>query len=310
MKALGLILTVFILATNYLFSQVRIATFNCEFLVEKTIHVKYSLPFRLSDTSQDIRDQWTDQFRSKKFNEATIEVAKYIHTLDADIIGLQEVGQEEEVSLLIDKLDSLGTNYSHSVVCFSRDNITGQRAAILSKFPIIESKDQLDGRSYYFTEPDRDQTDDTGVSKGLKATIDIDGDTIDFYVLHLKSERGGAESDYQRLGQASIVRRYVLESLAENKNVIVMGDLNSEKRHPVILRIRGFDDIYEELIQSGDDEYFEDKTTRNTYTYLGTQEQLDHILLSHSLRKFDTMIIPTRDDFISDHNAVVVDIDL
>ncbi|MCX2743884.1 endonuclease/exonuclease/phosphatase family protein [Mangrovivirga sp. M17] len=299
-----------ILCFTNLYSQVRVATFNCEFLVEKTIHVKYGLPFRLSDTTQEVREQWTDQFRSKKFNEATIEVAKYIHTLNADVIGLQEVGQEEEVDLLIEKLDSMGTNYSHSLVCFSRDNITGQRVAILSKFPILEGWDELDGRSYFFTEPDMDETDDTGVSKGLKATIKINNDTVDFYVLHLKSERGGAESDYQRLGQASIVRRYIINSLEVGNHVVVMGDLNSQKRHPVILRIRGFDDIYEELIQSGDDIYIDDKTTRNTYTYLGTQEQIDHILISYSLRKFKTKIIPTTDKFISDHNAVIVDIDL
>ena len=136
---------------------------------------------------------------------------------------------------------------------------------------------------------------------------------IDVFVFHLKSERGGFESDSKRLAQATIARRAIIKQLNLGRKVIVTGDLNSEKKSASLYRIRGFDDVYEELIQTGSSQYFKDYKVRWTYNYKGESEQIDHILISPGLtsgRGIQTRIIEVTDDKISDHNPVVVKLSL
>ena len=54
----------------------------------------------------------------------------------------------------------------------------------------------------------------------MRAAIRIDGEVVYLYPVHLKSERGGHESDAKRIAQASIVRRNYLQQLADNQHVV------------------------------------------------------------------------------------------
>ena len=297
---------------------VRLATFNCEFLLPDKVHMKFGLPFDNKKLPQEWRDE---RFRQKKFAEAVDKVAAHLVTLKADVLGLTEVGNKQAVQALVEDLKSKGMDYPYWSVCQSEDTGTGQYVALLSKFPLKNIVPSFPNRGLYFEESDYDQTASTGISKGMKVTTTVQGKELNIFLFHFKSERGGEESDQQRLMQAEIARRVTIPYLQRGEHVVVMGDLNSEPRHEVLLTLRGFRDIEEELIQTGDLYYFDDPNIRWTYNYRGQMEQLDHILLSLSLQELclennyrqkqwgiQTTIIPTTSEEISDHNAVVVEL--
>ena len=302
--------------------DLSIATFNCEFLIHSKVHIKYGLEFRMSDEPDSIQTIWNAPgFRDSKFEEACEKVAEKVKELDADIIGLTEIGDEDDVEIFLEKLAVIGAGYDHVEVCNSSDP-TGQHVVILSRFPITMIMEKFDGRALYFTEPDLDETDDTGISKGMHVSVNADGKVIDIFLLHLKSERGGHEADDQRIAQAEVARREIFPLLNDpTRLVVVMGDLNSEKRHETLLKLRGFYDIHPELMQTGDDYYFADFTTRWTYNYKGSKEQIDHILLSYSFDQLckrnnpgndrwgiKTSILETTNPLVSDHNGLKVDL--
>ncbi len=321
MKTLFTSLLLFLSVALYA-QDLSIATFNCEFLITKKVHVKYGIDFNFKGEPASVVDEWKkDSFRNAKFEEACDRVAGQIKLINADILGLTEIGDSSDVEILRKKLKDQGVDYKYAKVCNSADRTTGQHVALLSKYPIEVVTYRFDGRAYYFTEPDMDETGDTGISKGMHARVKVGDKTMDVFVLHLKSERGGFEDDAQRKAQAEIARREIYPLLNDPNNyVVVMGDLNSEKRHETLLTLRGFNDIHPELIQTGDDEFFEDYTLRTTYNFRGNREQIDHILLSHSFKALcksnsfssgrwgiRTSIIETQDPAISDHNALKVE---
>lgn len=298
--------------------ELKVATFNCEFLVKRKVHVKYGLPMDLGNATKEERTLWLNQtHREKKFLEATRKIAAHIKAIGADIIGLTEVGNKEEVQMLVQALSDIGVRYNHWAVCKSADKGTGQHVAILSRYELHDIEPSFENRGLYFTESDKDETEETGISKGMKASVRIDGKEITLFLVHLKSEVGGYESDKQRLKQAEIIRNITIPYLQNGKHIMVMGDFNSEKRHEVLLTLRGFKDIFPELIQTGDTPYFKDFTSRWTYQYKGSKEQIDHILISIPLTKLcyantpkrygiETQVIRTEDPLISDHNALLV----
>lgn len=294
--------------------EVTIATFNAEFLNKSRIHVKFGKQFDLNRESKKEQRFWNnDTNRNAKLKEASENVAQIIKQMNADILTLTEVGGAEDLKVLMTALNQIGVNYDYQAVCDCTDSFTGQHVAIFSKYPIKEIWSQIPGRAIYLEETDGDSEGETGISKGLKATVTVGSKDIDIFVLHLKSERGGFDSDAQRLAQASIARRAIIQQLNLGRKVIVTGDLNSEKGTESIYRVRGFDDIYEELIQTGHSQYFENTNVRWTYNYRGEPEQIDHILISPGLASrsgIKTSILETKDEKISDHNPVIVKLQL
>jgi endonuclease/exonuclease/phosphatase family metal-dependent hydrolase len=281
-----LLILVFIsLAGHALADTLTIATFNCEFLTRPKVHVKYGLSFNLSGTA---RQEWEQPgFRDQKFNEATKVVAEVIHSINADVIALTEVGDATDVEELRSEVRALGFDYRSMAVCDSADTVTKQHVAVLSRFPLTALKASIPGREGYLEELDDPETeDDTGISKGMRVTVLAHGREIILYVLHLASERGGHEQDQQRISQASIVRRHYLPSVKEGRMVIVAGDLNEKRGQPTLLRIRGLHDIDADLIQTGHKRYFDSHKldTRWTYEFEGVRQQIDHVLLSYSVK--------------------------
>jgi len=298
-------------------NTLTLATFNCEFLTRPKVHVKFGLDFNLGGSA---RDQWNQPgFRDQKFNEAAKAVTQVIHSIGADVIALAEVGDERDVAELNTEIKSLGLNYPHMAVCDSADKTTNQYVAVLSKFPLTDVKRTIDGREGYLKEPhDPETEDDTGISKGMRVTFTAHGKEFLIYVVHLSSERGGYEQDQQRISQASIARRHYLPEVKAGKLVIVAGDLNDHRGQLTLLRIRGLDDIHEDLIQTGHTQYFnKDKLdTRWTYQYEGVRQQIDHILLSYSIKDackrggIKAWTVEHGNSLASDHRPLVVELRL
>ena len=298
-----------------------IATFNCEFLTRPRVHIKFGLKFRLADEPQAVQDEWNQiGFRDQKFNEAAQAVASVIATIDADVITLTEVGDLADVTELVDEIENLGVIYPNFEVANSTDFTTRQNVAILSKFPISNVFRAIPGRESYIEEPDDPDTEkDTGISKGMRGTVAAHGRDFLIYVAHLASERGGHEQDQQRIAQASLVRRHYLPEIKASNLVIVTGDLNDKRGQPAIHRIRGLNDIHEDLIQTGAPKYFDDQEldTRWTYEFMGVRQQIDHILPSFTVKEetktqngIEARTVDHGNALASDHKPLVVTLNL
>jgi predicted extracellular nuclease len=100
--------------------------------------------------------------------------------------------------------------------------------------------------------------------------------------------------------------------------VIVAGDLNDGRGEPTLRRIRGLDDIWPDLIQTGDYAYFKDTDpgSRWTYEFQGERNQIDHVLISASIKEIAKVggIKPRVPDqpnrLASDHRPFVLTLDL
>lgn len=265
----------------------RIATFNCQFLERSKVHTKFGLPFDEKLFTPAQLATWTPEHRLARLQQASLATAAVIKRINADVIALVEVGPPADIEVLRAALQTLGVDYAHVAVCDSADTATHQHVAVFSRraFAYVERK--IPGRElYYREEDDPESEDDTGISKGLRVGLKVNDQLIHLFVTHLISERGGAESDAQRIAQASLIRRNYLPLLQRGQHVIVAGDLNEHTNQPTLRRIRGFDDIEADLLQTGAAKYFDPQKldTRWTSTYLGVREQVDHILISGSLK--------------------------
>ncbi len=225
---------------------IRIATFNCEFLNSKRIHIKFGESFNLSATDAAT---WTPAFREQKLEEASESVAKVLAQVDADVLALTEVGNANDLEVLRQALIDEGVTYDFIGPNRSTDTVTGQHVGVLSKIPFTSILPSIPGREHYWEELDDPETEsETGVSKGMRVSFqNADGNDIHLYVVHLSSERGGHEQDQQRIAQASILRRHYLNTLDPDAMIIVAGDLNDKRGDPTLRRIRGLDDIQSDL---------------------------------------------------------------
>jgi endonuclease/exonuclease/phosphatase family metal-dependent hydrolase len=301
-----------IMAAPALAEQFTIATFNTEFLIRERVHAREGFPLNLSAAQQA---EWTPQRRETAFIGAVDRIAPVIAATNANVVVLTEIGPQADVSTLRARLQALGSAYPHVAVCECTDRATDQHVAILSRHPLTSITRALPGREHFLTELDDEETEaDTGISKGIKVELTFDGLPVSIYGIHLVSERGGHEDDAQRVAQASIVRRLYLRDIEQARHVIVAGDLNERRGDPTLVRIRGLDDIQPDLIQTGLPSFFEDSEAdeRWTYEFQGERNQIDHILLSESIRTASTRIRSrvsrVTDPTISDHSPLTVTI--
>jgi predicted extracellular nuclease len=125
-----------------------------------------------------------------------------------------------------------------------------------------------------------------------------------------------------------------LKHLNDGEHVVVMGDLNDYRGQPTLRRIRGFDDIYPDLIQTGGPVFNRRRNGESsadynqrigehfTYQFSGQNNQIDHILISRSIRnacKTDGVRISfvdvgertgSSEHAATDHRAVVLELEL
>lgn len=297
--------------------ELTIATFNASFLTRPKVHVKFGIPFDLNEADETVQTQWnTPGFRDQKFTEGAKAVAKVIADLSADVVALVEVGNQHDVDELNQEIAGRGVTYNHVAVCQCTDTFTQQKVAVLSKIPLTSVMPAIPGRETYDTElDDPEEERDTGISKGFRVTFQAEEQTFHLYVLHLSSERGGHEQDAQRIAQASIVRRHYLPLLDTDEHVIVAGDLNDRRGQPTLRRIRGRDDIGEDLIQTGHAQYFKGtEGTRWTFEYQGIRQQLDYILISQSIKEgtqeITAQVRDQSNELASDHRPFLLTLDL
>ncbi len=231
-------------------------------------------------------------------------IAELIETHKANIVGLVEV----ENQAVLEKVKSYLTDPDDWQIAFDegRDTYTGQDVAILTKFRIVRGSvtNFPEEREVYFVDG---QERDVNPSKILGVELKVDNQPYYVLITHLISRR--SSNDPKRLAQATVVRRHAVKAMMAEKNVIVMGDMNDTPTTPVISRVRGFDDIWGDFLQTAN---AVEAADRYTYIYKDQKNLLDHIFISPSLRdEFRNVEKAKRCEIIdvdelSDHRAILV----
>ena len=230
-------------------------------------------------------------------------IAGLIDAHQANVVGLVEVENRavlERVKYYLGSPDDWQIAFDEG-----RDTYTGQDVALLTKFRIVPGSvtNFPEEREVYFVD---NQEYDVNPSKILGVELKIDNQPFYVLITHLISRRN--PRDAKRLAQATVLRRQAVKAMIADKNVIVMGDMNDTPATPVINRLRGFDDIWGDFLQTAN---AVEADNRYTYIYEGEKNLLDHIIISPSLRnEFRNVEKGKRCEIIdvselSDHRAIL-----
>ncbi|MCZ6681286.1 MAG: peptidylprolyl isomerase [Candidatus Poribacteria bacterium] len=239
----------------------------------------------------------------EQYEAKAIAIAELIDKHEANLVGLVEV----ENRAVLEKVRAYLTNRDDWNIVFDegRDTFTGQDVAILTKFRVESGSvtNFPEEREVFF---DGDEERDVNPSKILGVELKVGTEPVYVLITHLISRRG--TNDAKRLAQANVVRRQAVKAMIDEKHVIVMGDMNDTPGTPVIKRLRGFDDIWGDLIQTAN---AVEANNRYTYIYQDQKNLLDHVLISPSLRnEFRNVKSGERCEIIdvgelSDHRAII-----
>ena len=189
----------FSILLSSLFSiELKIASYNVENLFDmsynKTEYPEY-IPYK---------HNWNRKTLSIKLKN----ISEVICELDADIIGLQEIENENALNLLQKSLKKYGCNYRYSAIT-SKKRISIQ-VALLSKIPIKHHKDIVVKRV-------------GGIRNILEVKFDIDGESLYIYVNHWNSKHS---PESKRILSAISLKKRLL-SLPKKSKYILLGDFNS-----------------------------------------------------------------------------------
>jgi endonuclease/exonuclease/phosphatase family metal-dependent hydrolase len=174
--------------------------------------------------------------RQAKSAESKARVREMIRALDADVLGLQEMGTTNALLELRASLRAEGLDYPHWEHVRGHD--TNIHLTVLSKFPIVARRSHtnlsylLGGRRLW-------------VSRGF-AEVDIAVTAHYRFTLlaaHLKSKRPVPEADQgeMREEEARLLRSIIEARLKVNPklNLVVLGDLNDTKDSRAVRAIIG-----------------------------------------------------------------------
>jgi len=183
---------------------IRIATFNVEFLFD------------------GIEPEGEADFGWKGDPEAARHhrngVAAIIRQLNADIVVLQEVENEEVMRMMLD--ESLSDLRYEAFYVRGRDTFTRQDVGILSRLPVDEIG-RTDERA-----PLAGARTDYGVSKNLWARLDLGGIPTTIIGVHLLARPSDSRRTAQREAQAEVIASLASREMASGREVIVLGDFN------------------------------------------------------------------------------------
>lgn len=119
------------------------------------------------------------------------------------------------------------------------------------------------------------------------------GDTVDVYVLHLPSKRGGSEAQKLSMGICQQLQAHTdsIRSIRQHPNLIIMGDFNTETQSPQLKLLTRSHHLIDRTA----------KLRPGTYKYQGEWSTLDHILthtttLSHQQTRILTLPFLTEPD--------------
>lgn len=191
---------VVILAATILGAKViTIASYNVENLFDlKTSGYEYNeyVPNSIS------------KWNLKNYNIKLKHIAKVIVDMNPDIIGLQEIESKQAFKDLRQRLTRDGLYYKYGVIAYKKD--TTVKVALLSKYPIISTKELVVNYSYRYRNI-------------LQAKIKIGNQLLYIFVNHWKSKRG---KENERVKSAKVLYK-AMQQIGFNHYIIALGDFNS-----------------------------------------------------------------------------------
>ena len=217
---------------------------------------------------------WVELAKEPTNETGTRMTARVITDVDADVIGIVEA--EDRPSMVRFNQDLLGGLYRHVMLVDGNDE-RGIDVGLMTKGNfriqrIRSNVDTEDGVGIVFSRDCPEYEVQTPA-----------GNTIYLLLNHFKSQSGGGGS--QRRRQAAEVRRIVDRLVAENQQVIVMGDLNEGPR-TTGTQAASFSDLFENespLVDCYSLPDFQVGNRPGTFDSCGLRNRLDYILLSQSL---------------------------
>lgn len=183
---------------------VRLAAFNVEFLFDGE-----------GDEGQADFPWKGDPAAARAHRDS---VARVIRSIDADVLVMPEVENEEVLEMLI--RESLADMGYRPYFVQGTDRFTGQDVGILARVP-VEAVGRTDERA-----PVGTTRQTYGVSKNIWARVDLDGVPATIIGVHFLARPDDPTRKPQREAQAEVIRRLVVQEMAAGRAVAVMGDLN------------------------------------------------------------------------------------
>lgn len=134
-------------------------------------------------------------------------VSKVIADMDAAVVGLQEIENENVLLALRQRLEKNSKPYPHSAI--SHNERSAVQVALLSRFPIVKTEE--------FEVPKKLRERPI-----LKVTLDVNGEELVVFVNHWKAKTG---PESQRLDYARTLRAQ-LDRLPADTDAVALGDFN------------------------------------------------------------------------------------
>jgi len=207
-----------------------------------------------------------------------LAVAKLIASEKPDVLGVSEIGSEEDVKDLQGFLERAGHPMPHAHL--NRGSDPTRSLAILSCFPIGETVARenltyrLDRREY-------------GMQRGiLDATIATPAGAYRFLGVHLKSKRESQDGDQEgmRLQEAHLLRSQIDAILKDDPRarLVVYGDFNDTRNSPALHAVRGSGADSLQMIALKDSN---GESWTHYWAYQDTYSRIDYVMVSDALRK-------------------------
>ena len=203
---------------------------------------------------------WTKGRLFKKLKNVAKVIAAADEDRPIDLVGLCEVENDTVMEYLTRRTPLVNLGY-HYIMTHSDDERGIDVALLYSPFT-FHPVDTQHIKPHIPEHPTRDILHVAGTIAG--------GDTLDVYVLHLPSKRGGAEALRRSMKVVALLQKNLdsVLSCRQHPNLILMGDFNADSRSPQLKALtRHFP--------------LKDQTARlkpGTYKYQGEWSTLDHIL--------------------------------
>ena len=230
-------------------------------------------------------------------------IVKILAQSEADVIGLSEIGSEEDVLEIRKMLRQAGRDFPHYHHTGGVDPV--RHLAILSRFPIVSTSQPEIELSHFPSSMQR------GI---IDASIHIGGRAVRFIGMHLKSKRVVPQFDHEhlRIAEAEHVRDHIDEILthAPHAYLIAYGDWND---HPRSISTRALLGTYRSPLYLTPvhlkDSHGESWTY--SYDYQDSYTRIDFIAVSDALKsridgKQSRIIDDPQWNLASDHRALPV----
>lgn len=207
------------------------------------------------------------------FNRKTENMAKVFVYLQADIVALCEIQQDNEILGYL--VQAMNKEYGENVYDFVMDNSKYSKSGSnygYIKCGFVYRKDKLTKGTWYSTNPS-----DTGFRTRMIVTCFTEKATNSKFVLsmnHFQAKTSDLDGT-KRNAQANILVN-ALKTNYGDPDILIMGDLNAELG----------EDCIQKLVNAGyADQMYKYDHSAYTYNYKGSYQMIDHAMANSSMEK-------------------------